>query len=87
MPQAVQNVFSRIGETICCCWYNSKRKESRSGTSSPSLEQGRGNGRRGHSNSPRLNGGNGNGSQHGGQHQNKNQNGEPTERTPLVRSS
>jgi len=82
VPKVVQDVFSRIGDSICCCWYSSKaRKDSRSGTSSPSLEQGNGrNGRRGRtgSNSPRQN---------GGQHQNKNQNGEPTERTPLVRSS
>ncbi|KAF9365248.1 hypothetical protein BGX34_010725 [Mortierella sp. NVP85] len=91
VPKAVQDIFSRIGDSICCCWYNSKaRKESRSGTSSPSLEQANArNGRRGRSgsNSPRQNGGSENESQHGGQHQNKNQNGEPTERTPLVRSS
>ncbi|KAK3815148.1 MAG: hypothetical protein J3Q66DRAFT_402107 [Benniella sp.] len=91
VPKAVLDIFSRIGDSICCCWYNSKaRKESRSGTSSPSLEQGNGrNGRRGRSgsSSPRQNGGSENESQLGGQHQNKNQNGEPTERTPLVRSS
>ncbi|KAG0227019.1 hypothetical protein BGX31_007116 [Mortierella sp. GBA43] len=85
VPNGVREVFRRIGDMICCCWYSSKaRKDPRSGSASPSLEQGNGagrNGRNGGRNSPRV--GSGNGSQNGTVQRGGNQ--EPTERTPLVR--
>ncbi|KAG0311618.1 hypothetical protein BGZ99_010058 [Dissophora globulifera] len=76
IPMGVRDFFTnatqKVGETLCCCWYKPK---SSSAPSSPSLEQGGGR------HTPVQNGNN------NGKNKHTKNNGEPTERTPLVRSS